>query len=100
MQLIKMIDNLPIDTIGDVTSILGTLIAMVKTPELFADSEDMIDYLETIEHLKRDLKDCFTLYENWQHEPNAAEFEGALAKMESYLHEAQALLEANSGAVH
>jgi ribosomal protein L30E len=95
-----MPEDLPIEAIDSVTSILGTLITMVKAKEFFVGSKDMADYQETIARLRNDLNHCFILYENWQEEAESDESKASLAKMEVYLHEARTLLREASGVVH
>lgn len=93
MKLRKFPDDLPIEAVEGVTSILGTLIASLQANALFAESKSLADYQETIENLNRDLKDCEKLHEEWQHEPDADAFKAALAKMHIYLNQAKSLID-------
>ena len=100
MKLEKFPTDLPIEAIGDVIKILGIFIAMVKDKSFFFGSDNFPDYNETMRNLRRDLNDCFDLYEIWQYEPNASEFEEALTKMHAYLEEASSLLKKANQSLH
>lgn len=100
MKLLKFSLDLPIEAVEDVTSILGTLIGMLKTGDVFAEAESRADYQETLEELNRDLADCYTLYEEWMHEPKAATFKDSLVRMNIFLIEAKKLLKNSVATVH
>ena len=100
MKLRQFPQDLPIEAVDGVTSILGTLIATLKIDTPFATADDFIDYQETLQELNRDLKDCFNLYDEWLHDPDWAKFKAELDKMELYLEEVRALLQKNFKMIH
>ena len=100
MKLRQFPQDLPIEAVEGVTSILGTLIASLKIDALFATADDLADYQETLQELNRDLMDCFKLYDDWLYDADSVKFKAELDKMELYLQEVKALLKKNSMTIH
>lgn len=101
MKLARLPEGLPIDAVHDVTSLLTTLIASLKSREVFLNADNIEDYNETLSCLEEDVDECISMYKSWQQEPNASDYEVALAKMEKYIAEADALIrQANAEVVH
>ncbi len=101
MKLQRLPEGLPIEAVEDVTSLLGTLIASLKSREIFMEADNIIDYNETLTCLEEDVDEYLYMYRSWQQEPNAGDYEIALARMQKYIAEANILLQqANAEIIH
>ena len=102
MKLYKLPESLPIESISQVTSLLGTLIGSLRSKEIFLGSQNAWDYNETLTCLREDLAECTEMYDSWLLEDNASEFKAELNRMQMFLAEAEALLKqaATAEAVH
>ena len=83
--------ELPIEAIGKVTSILGTLIASLADQTFFLD-DDYKGHCETIECLREDLQTCRDMYDEWEFDPDAGRYTKEFAKMDDYMAQVEAFL--------
>lgn len=93
MKLMKLPMGLPIDSIEDVTHLLGTLIATLQDEYvLFTTSDGPSDYQETLSHLNKDLNGYIETYEDWKSQARTQEQKLALDKMLHYIEQADILI--------
>ena len=93
-------DDLPIEAIHGVTSILASLIAMVTDVSFFVGADNFEEYKQSVKNLERDLADCYALHDAWKDDADADKFEAAFVRMELYLEEAAIVLKKAKQVIH